>query len=346
MSDTLTTADVPASANPQQAPEAPAEAPAADPTAPVIETESGEVLPNMDLMYTPDPPEAPPAIQDPHAPEAPTGLSDAAGENPATDAAAPAAAEASDAEAPDAPTPAERFLEASRADKAARQARQEAEAASQAYNQQVAEYHARLENIKTNPLEALEKEGISYEDLTKQVLQEGGTREDAERRALQRKVQELEGRLEQVSHTYAQAQAAQAVAGFKQQLAGELSGDYPALNAMYDGNPQEAVETLYAIVDQHYNTSGVVLSPSEAAEGLETHLRGQYETMSKVLGAPSSPTSQQPPAERPVSPKPVSATLSNSATTPNHAQPVDYSQMTEEEALELDAKLIQWEPEN
>jgi len=130
---------------------------------------------------------------------------------------------------------------------------------------------------KENPAKLLGELGISYDDLTQQVINEGNPTEEQQLRLENEKLQARLGKLEEVyDNQRQQAEQAQVKAAHTQ-LVDNIK------NFVDDGSTFEMVQhhDAYGLVAQvmqeHYNTTKEVLEYGDAAKLVEDHFMAEAE---------------------------------------------------------------------
>lgn len=144
-----------------------------------------------------------------------------------------------------------------------------------------------FEGIKSNPKKALEMLGLSYDELTRSVLEDGQTPPDVEIRRLKEELEAFKSETKQVRQTDEEKRELEvkrlqedsekkAIDGFKTEINQYLSDNKTRYELIEFEGQQELV---YAVVDEHYNRTinpetgvGKVMSISEAADKVELHL--------------------------------------------------------------------------
>lgn len=252
---------------------------------------------------------------------------------PVAEAPAPEPAkEETPAPAPVAPSVAERFaamakreakiVERDRAAKEREAKLAEREAAIKAAEEKRSGY-------AKDPLQALSDLGLSYEDLTKLMLnktdpsaqQALAIRQLAEQtEQARREAAEARAAVEKAKQESAQAEADRTRTGFKSEVAGfvKSNADKYELIALYG---QE--ELVFGVIEAEYEKTGEMLSVEAAADKVEKYLDGEAE---KAFKAKKFQSRFAPPAPKPAAPP----TLTNAVTpAPGPARP----RLTEAERL-------------
>lgn len=271
------------------------------------------------------------AVQGSKAPPA-TNLTTGAPESPrqpTTSETAPPAGEATPKEEKKDDFLSPKFAALARQEKQIRAERARLKAEKDAFE---AEKSARLngyipkDELKRNPLSALETAGLSYDDLAKQLLEMPQGQVDPTVRALQRQVQDLTDKLTNITQRQEESQTTaykQALDTIRHKVKGvvESNPEYETIKAL----GQE--EAVVALIEETFKEDGYVMSEEEAAREVEEHLVGEAIRMAglekvkkKLAPAPaeSAPTSQadQPAPEKQAPPQqPQIRTLTNAVAS-------------------------------
>jgi hypothetical protein len=145
--------------------------------------------------------------------------------------------------------------------------------------------YARLSDLKRDPLAFLERAGVTYDQLTNELLNPAPTnpRYDAVFNEMREEIAALKGQLETGTKSQAEAQQAQYQAAVKQ-----ITLD---ARALVKSNPIEfeaiaktnSVRDVVELIEQTYAKDGVVLSVEEAAQEVENYLvEESYSTVSRI----------------------------------------------------------------
>jgi hypothetical protein len=197
-----------------------------------------------------------------------------------------------------------KFAALARQEKQVQAARQKLKAEKEAFER---EREARLngyipkEDLRKNTLSALESAGLSYDDLTKQLLEAPQGQIDPTVRAAQAKIAELEAKLNQITQKQEESQTAaykQALDTIRHKVSGLVDsspGDYEMIKAL------DQSEAVVALIEETFKAEGYVMSEEDAAREVEEHLLEEAVRMSalekvkkKLAPAPATetPTSQ------------------------------------------------------
>lgn len=188
----------------------------------------------------------------------------------------------------------------------------EIEAREKALAEKEAKY-AGYDQKPGNPIEALERLGYSYKDITDYILNDNKPTVDQEVKSVREELQSFKQAQEEAKKTAIEAQAKQeqeeldkAIAGFK----GEIS-DYLTTNNVEAEliNLYGAQEVVYETMDEYYNLNGKVLSIAEGVKMVEDYL---YEQTQKAQGTSKfKPKAADPKEEPKFQAKQQSKTLTN-----------------------------------
>lgn len=168
--------------------------------------------------------------------------------------------------------------------------------------------------LKRNPLEALESIGMTYEQITEMVLNDGKMTPEMQMRLMKEDIQtdyktkfeELENKLLEKERQEEEANYNQTITQFKEDINNVInsSEEYDLIQA------NEAYDLVYDVIEQYYQENGRILDTNEAADQVEQYLeeeiRSLTEKSKKIKSFRSTPTSEV--VEKPRQ----SPTLSNS----------------------------------
>lgn len=196
--------------------------------------------------------------------------------------------------------------------------------------------------LKSDPLKVLAEEGLTYEELSERVLNDGNPTPqrmiEQMRSELQREYKsELEALKQQIREKEENEQKKQyetAENNFKAELKQYIDG-----NEKYElTKANGAYDLAFDVAKEYYDQTGKVLSYEEAADLVEGHLE---EEANRILQLKKIQSKIQKPPQPPVEAKPASPTLSNKLSA---EQPVKGERrLSNEESLREAAKLIRWE---
>ncbi len=210
-----------------------------------------------------------------------------------------------------------------------------------------------FDGLKNDPKRALEALGLSYDELTKTILQDGEIPADVQIRKLKEELEAFKSQTVQEKQTDTEKKEleakrlqeeteARAIDGFKTEITQYLT-DNKARYELIDFEGQQ--ELVYQVVDEHYNRTintetgvGKVMSISEAADKVELYLeKKEIErtklTKTKALwgSLPKGTQEQVVKQKTEFTPKPktLTNTLSATATNPARKTPI-----TDEERIQ------------
>lgn len=219
----------------------------------------------------------------------------------------------------------------------------EMEARLKAFEAEKAEadkWKATPERIKKDPLGVFKEAGLSLEQLTEILMNGGKPTESMERTELETRVlskmEELEKKIADKEAKETEQKYEQQLNAFVQELT-TFVNDTPDYELIRSEN---AVDTVYQVIEQHHAETGKILTHKEAADAVEDYLFEQAKKMlerekiKKLVGA----TSPAKPAEKPAQGKPT--TLSNTQSAQVDQKP--QRTLTSDESKAEAAKLIRW----
>jgi hypothetical protein len=216
------------------------------------------------------------------------------------------------------------------------------------------------EMLLNKPLEALEKKGLSYEELTKIALNDGKLTPEMELKIWQQKMdRKYTEELEAVKSKLAEKEEQEAeqltkkeeerlnqvIVDFKNQISEEVSSK-PEEYELLGMQGEDGIQTVYDVIDLHYKQTseegeGAIMSVDEASKLVEEHLleeAKQYLNKSKIKKLLE--TSEKTPETKPeVKRETESVTLSNSQSQVSQA---GERYLSDEESKARAAKMIRW----
>lgn len=233
------------------------------------------------------------------------------------------------------------FAQLARQERALRQKQQQQDLAIKAREQALADREAALiakdqeyksgympkESLKNNPLQALLDAGVTYDDLTQQILNNSNPidpRVQTTISKLEAKIQQLETAAEETKTTYKSAQEQQYEAAVKQIRtdAQNLVKNDPNYETIRETN---SVKDVVDLIVRTYNEDGVLMTVEEAADAVEEHIIEEAVKLSRLgkvtkklqsVAPKASPTPQQtavPQSKQ--SPQPTMKTLTNAGAS-------------------------------
>lgn len=178
--------------------------------------------------------------------------------------------------------------------------------------------------LKSDTLRVLAEEGVSYEELTHQILnqQPADPRQEARAAALEAKIAKLEAAIENSQKSQVTAQEEQYKAAVKQIEADtkRLVFTDPSYEMIKATN---SVKDVVELIEATYKESGELLTVDEAAQQVEDYLVGEAEKLAKidkikkrlnpVTSTQAAATPVQKPSEQPPKQTQPMKTLTNSA---------------------------------
>ncbi len=199
------------------------------------------------------------------------------------------------------------------------------EAALAAKDSEYGTKYVSKDRFKQDPLSVLADAGISYEDLTNQLLTQVPTdpRVNAHISRLEAKIQELEGKTQAFETNSAKAQADSYQAAVKQ-----IERDVTSL-VKDEGDTYEAVaktpgaiKEVVRLIEKVYQKDGVILSIEEAAQEIENELMDrsiktytQIEKIKKRLAESSTKAEQEKTAQTKQTQTPMKTLTNTTAST-------------------------------
>ena len=206
----------------------------------------------------------------------------------------------------------------------------------------VVEYEKAMAEARKNPVKFLESVGLSYQQITDFLLHDGKPTvesqleelrlqyEEDKKRREQEKIELEESRKKEQEELYQQA-----VENHKKQIQSFLDtnrDDYElcALN--------DASDDIFDVMEEYYNTNGVMLSIDKAAEAVEKYLEQEAE---KLFQAKKLAAKRQIPEDgtKTVQPSTVSKTITNNI---GEFAVADTKGLSDEESKAAAARLLRW----
>lgn len=202
--------------------------------------------------------------------------------------------------------------------------------------------------LKETPLKLLEEAGISYEDLTEMVLNEGSPTTEM---MLKKIKEESMSEIEKLRQEYIDDKKAEETAKYEQTLENFQNEIVSFVNDNEDYEfirAQDRSDLVYEVIDLHHEETGRILDIKEAADAVEQHLYDKAKELAKIkkLGFKLTEEQQEQLDDSGIEDSSSkqenkSVTLSNEQTTqvPNRRE----KKLTREESLNKAAALIRWE---
>ena len=209
----------------------------------------------------------------------------------------------------------------------------QAEATLKQREQAVSEANRLASLAKDNPLHFLDHVGVSYDDITKRVLQgERPDPTDSIRQEIQQLRNELDTRRQREEASQRQAaldEAKNLVTSFVEQ-----STDFPLTKAA--GMQDLVFQRIY----DHYSETGETLSEVNAAKEVEEYLSGVVDKLTKIESVQARFENQEPVTEAPPATS-LAQTLTNahSASTPTRTET---GMLPESESLKRAAAMLEY----
>lgn len=196
--------------------------------------------------------------------------------------------------------------------------------------------------IKKNPIAELEKLGLTYEDLTQMVLNDGKPSTDLQLKLMREEIErdyeskykQLEDRLLEKEKQEEEANYQTTLNTFKSEIKSHIdqSEEYELIRE------QDAYDLVYDVIQDFYNENGSILDTTEAAKQVENYLEEEARKLfekSKKIKSWMQPQSSQP------APRQDSPTLSNSSAATGTYQ-TSNKLLSREDSIAQLAKQIKW----
>jgi hypothetical protein len=193
-----------------------------------------------------------------------------------------------------------------------------------------------------NPIKLLQAIGMSYQDATDFVLNDQKHTPDQNTRALQEKIDALERSMQDKEAKQEQERYDSIIGKHKSDIRTLVDSNAEtyeliAANSAYD--------TVYEVIEEHFNSNGEILPIEQAAQYVESYLEDEAK---KLLGlkklAPKVPVTQganedttKPDVK---TPSRTSPTLTNNLISSQVAQPSDDRWLSDEESKARAAALL------
>lgn len=220
------------------------------------------------------------------------------------------------------------------------------EARSKQEQEEVSKYKSIPERLKKEPLNVLKEYGLTMQELTDMMLNDGKPTpemmlSEAEKR-MQAKLDELDKKLKEKEELETSTKHQQAIDNFKSEISSfitENNNDYELIAA------NDAADLVYEVIEAHFNDTadedgqnGTIMDVKEACNLVEQHFLNEAKRhlkLGKVKGL-LGPKTEPTPKDRQSSP-----TLSNtdSVKVPNK----EARRLSNEESVAEAAKLIRWD---
>ena len=222
-----------------------------------------------------------------------------------------------------------RFAALSRRERTIRQREKEAEQRMSDMEARLSDLKAKDEqwsNIKKNPLQALKSAGLSYADLTAEVL---GQREEAPIDPVEERFKAMEARLAKADAVEAELNRIKVQSADEKVQAGERALRDNFVNTITESGDKyqlcgsmgpEALDLAREIVGQYFEKHNEVLTYSEVLDMVESHYEEQVlkkllstKKAKELAGASYKPATSETPKQAPAKPAKSASTLTNAA---------------------------------
>jgi hypothetical protein len=182
--------------------------------------------------------------------------------------------------------------------KAREEALKTKEAAILTQEQKYQQGYISKDQLKQDTLRILAESGVSYDELTQQILnqQAPDPRTEATIKRLEAKIQELEGKTTKVEKTYEdqQKQAYQtALKQIRTDVQNTVNSD-PSFEAI---KATRSVQDVVDLIEQTYNKDGVLLSVEEACQEVENYLVDEALKLTRIQKIKGKLTQTAQPAK-------------------------------------------------
>jgi hypothetical protein len=241
-----------------------------------------------------------------------------------------------------------KFAALSRKEQQIRQREQQLKVQSQQFEQMrqeterlKQEFEQYKQAVKQNPLQKLQEEGLSFDDLTNMQLNgQNPTPEMQIKRLREELSREYKSEVENLRKQYeADKQAAiaekqqQALNSYQQQISDVVASNSDKYELI---NLNEAQSLVYEVAEEFYNSNGKILSVEEAADYVEKYLEDEAKKLfnAKKLNAQQ----KSEPGKKAAQPAP---TLSNNLSADSGAKSSNKA-MSREESLAEAARALRW----
>jgi hypothetical protein len=231
------------------------------------------------------------------------------------------------------------FAALSRQEKAIRAKETEWKSERAQLQAQAEELKALRDAFGKDPAAALEKLGLTYEEVTRRVLSGGKPSAEHEAASVRRELDEFKRAQAEQAQSYAQRRAEAA----QHQFLGEIKTLVDSDDRFELTRANEATQDVYDVVDEHYRRTGEVLSTETAAELVEKYYEQRAEKLlsakkmkAKLAPPQSEPTQSHSSAQRVSSEQPKTLSNNLAAASPTR----ESKRLTESERLEAAARIL------
>ena len=204
------------------------------------------------------------------------------------------------------------------------------------------------EQLRTNPLQLLNDNEITFDRLTEMQLNDGKPTTEMQLAAIENKLRkEYNDKIRELEDAYNNDKQVQAEEHYNQVIddfVGELE-NFVNTSQDDDGTPKyeliqanNAVDLVFDVIDEHYSQHEKILSKEAAADMVEAYLEEEAKKLlsTKKLGFKKQTDEQQS------GDKQQSTTLSNEHTA-EAGTPGDRRSLTREQSLAQAAQLLKWD---
>ena len=199
-----------------------------------------------------------------------------------------------------------------------------------------------LAKAKENPLAALEVLGISYEDLTHYILQEGKEPGPEDKlAALEKRIEEKERAEREAREREAQERVEATLAQFKETIA-QTAKAAPEQYELINASGQYGVDLVFETVSEYFESNKQVLPLETALQAVEAYLEGealkvaQANKIKAKLVPPATAKEKESKAER----QSQAVTLTNKLVS--SAAEAKSKRLSDEESKRAAAALLRW----
>lgn len=204
-----------------------------------------------------------------------------------------------------------------------------------------------LAEAKKNPIAYLSAAGLTFEEITEYVLNEGYAEVDAppsvekKLEALELKLSEKERKEQEAAEAQAQAQVEKQISDFKSSImaAAESSSDFELVQSLGQH------ELVYDVILEHHAEYGEVLPIEDALKLTESYLEKQFVEKiksTKKFGQPITTAVHQASSPSRREPQSTRSPFTLSAQNPSPSKPVTSEKLTAEQLKERAAAMLRF----
>jgi hypothetical protein len=200
--------------------------------------------------------------------------------------------------------------------------------------------------LKKDPLGTLSELGLSYEQLTNLALNDGKLTTEMQMDLMRQDLdKKYSSELDQLRSELADKEKAreedkynEVVTNFKSELTNFINDtdSYELIRA------NDAIETVYGVIEEHYRETGRIMSKDEAADQVEAYLEERVEQMLKLNKFKNKSRAQEAPQQ----PQPEQRTQVKEAPTLLNAHSTAASKtsrrLSRDESISSAASLLKW----